>query len=164
MGTQCKCSFTGGTRTPPAFLFSLRVAWAVLGLLWFFVLGLFFIFIQWGMLLEFWWGLYWDCRLLLMGVIWVVSILLTHEHRRSFHLLLSSSIIFQSSKVLTGKVFTSWLGSLLYVLVLTYFWGCCEQGCSPESSLTVPGCWHTGKGRISMLILYSAALLGVYQF
>lgn len=40
-----------------------------------------------------------------MSVIFVVSILLTHEHRRSFHLPETPPIILQGSKVLTVESF-----------------------------------------------------------
>jgi hypothetical protein len=39
-------------------------------------------------------GLYWTCRLLFNITIFIILILPIHEHQRSFHPLLSSSISF----------------------------------------------------------------------
>ena len=48
----------------------------------------------WRVELEFWWGLHWICRLLLVRCPFLLLITLTHELGIFFHLLSSSSISF----------------------------------------------------------------------
>lgn len=81
-----------------------RIIWTILNLLYFHIK--FFQFL-WRIELEFWWGLCWICWLFLVGWAFSCLVLPIHEHKKSFQLMVSSSMFFSILTFTVYKSFTS---------------------------------------------------------